>query len=397
MLLVALALLICGELAARVVTERVVGRPFKSFDPYSFTGYGIYRENPNYTHPSFVHNRAGFRSLDEFTVTKPPSTLRVLALGASVLYAGSASTPRGASPKVHTKDTITAYLQPMLAKSPVADGRAVEVINASVNKTRLRMMVPWYMAELGRYEPDVVLLFGTHNDTYPLDHPHGLEDLYYRPESAVPEEARVELLLNDSSWSGVTEKLFRAGSNRSALFAGATRGLERALRTVNQHHAERAEAAEPAARRDVTIADRATVDRAVDRYLATLGALLTYIEESGARPIVFWEYLLVQLEGIKPYSPGEAELAAWLKTTTGVYSPEKIAMRFYVRDRVAAYLAKRKVPLIDMQEDFRRHSGTVFNDYLHYTPEGNRFVAEVVARELERILTSPSKSDAASN
>jgi lysophospholipase L1-like esterase len=392
-LLVLLVVLGLGEVAARLATERAVGRPFESFDPYSFTGYGIYRENPRYTHPNFIHNRAGFRSLEEFTLEKPENTLRVLALGASVLYAGSAGTPHGASPKVHTKDTITAYLQPLLAKGPIAGGRKVEVINASVNKTRLRMMLPWYVAELGRYEPDVVLLFGTHNDTYPLDHPHGLDDLYYRPESAVPEEVRVELLLNDASWHGVTEKLFRAGSNRSALFAGATRGIERGLRTVNERFAQ---PAAPVERRDVAVSDVASVDRAVDRYLATLGALISYIEQSGAKPIVFWEYLLVQLEGIKPFSPDEAELAAWLKNTTGVYSPQKIAMRFHVRDRVATYLAKRNVPLIDMQEDFRLHSGTVFNDYLHYTPEGNRFVAEVVARELERILASAPGDGASS-
>ena len=67
-----------------------IGRPFRSFDGYVFSGYGVYRQNPRYTHPQYVHNRAGFRNLREFSVEKPPGTLRVMAIGASVLYAAAA-------------------------------------------------------------------------------------------------------------------------------------------------------------------------------------------------------------------------------------------------------------------------------------------------------------------
>ena len=46
------------------------------------------------------------------------------------------------------------------------------------------------------------------------------------------------------------------------------------------------------------------------------------------------------------------------------------------------FLAERGVPMIDVLDALRGHDETVFNDYLHYTPEGNRWVAERIAELL---------------
>src|SRR3989442_3185535 len=59
--------------------------------------------------------------------------------------------------------------------------------------------------------------------------------------------------------------------------------------------------------------------------------------------------------------------------TTEIYTPS-------LHDALPICIAERArgsgVPMVDLLEDFRGHSGTVFNDYLHYSEAGNRWVAE---------------------
>src|SRR6185436_1941621 len=109
----------------------------------------------------------------------------------------------------------------------------VELINASVNRMNMRMLIPYYIAELARYRPDVVIVFGTYNDAYWVDHEGGADRYHYRPEAPTPEEERVELLLNGTSVRAAAEKIVRVAVNRSALAAGAYRLLDRVFETLH--------------------------------------------------------------------------------------------------------------------------------------------------------------------
>ena len=44
--------------------------------------------------------------------------------------------------------------------------------------------------------------------------------------------------------------------------------------------------------------------------------------------------------------------------------------------------------MVDLIEDFRDYSGTVFNDYLHYSEDGNRWVAERIFARLRPLFLS---------
>ena len=377
-LVVALAVL---ELASRVVIAQWVGHPFESFDAYTFSGYGTYRENPRYTHREFVHNQAGFRNLREFSVEKPPHTVRVMAIGASVLYSGSALTHRGWSRRIPTDETITEYLEHALANAPALNGADLEVINASVNRHNVRQTLAYYAAELARYDPDVVLVFGTHNDSSFLELPDGRERMFYRPSRPTPEEERVELLLNENSITALAEKIVRAAANRSALAAIAFRVVDMTLVRAGGA-VQLAAPTAPVAR---ALASEPEIEAATRTYLAFLGSLLTFIEQQGAHPIVFWEYLLLDLEGIKPFTAYERDLAAFLAEWEPL-TPERRAVRARIRERVAAYLAERGIPLIDIAGPVRDYRGNLFNDYLHYDGEGNRWVANLLAERLKPIL-----------
>jgi len=376
-----------GEVVVRIGVERMVGQPFRSLDAYTFSGFGVYRQNARYTHPEFVHNSAGFRSTREFAIDKPSGTFRVMAFGSSVVYSGSAGTHEGTSPRIHTNETLTAYLEPLLKGSgALASYGDVEVINASINRALFRHLIPYYIAELGRYHSDVVLVFSNINDSYWVEHRGGTDKYYYDPNVPTPEEARINQLLNDPSLPAIAEKVVRSAVNRSALIAVGHRGVERVMERIHQRGAQMLRAPDAATIGVPELATKDEVDANIDRYLATLGVLLTYLESSGTQPVVFWEYLLLETEGIKPFTPYERDVANYLKAAGGGLSDEKKRLRRYVRDRTAAYLKARDVPMIDIVDDMKSYRGTLFNDYLHYNAEGNRWVAEVIARKLEPIL-----------
>lgn len=379
--LVLLLGLVALELACRLAIAALVGRPFESFDAYTFSGYGVYRQNPRYTHREFVHNSAGFRNLREFSVEKPPGTLRIMGIGASVLYSGSAISHRGFSRRIPTDETITAYLERDLADSPALAGADLEVINTAVNRQDVRQTLAYYTAELARYDPDVVLVFGTHNDSSYLELEDGRDQMFYRPDQPTDEEARVELLLNESSGRALAEKAVRVAANRSALAATAFRVVDRVLSRAGRA----AQGGRRSAAAELELASAEEMERALDTYLAFLGSLVGFIQQTGARPVVFWEYLLLELEGIKPFTDYERDLAEFLRGWQSL-SPERLAARRRVRERVAAYLEARGVPLVDIAGPVRDYRGNLFNDYLHYDSEGNRWVASVLAERLAPIL-----------
>ena len=149
------------ELLSQGITYFHYGKPYKSMDPYSFSGYGVYRQNSNYNHKDFVHNSQGFRNIKEFPVERVKGKVRILLAGASVLYAGSAFTNIGWSKRVATKETISFYLSELLNKDYKDKNIEIEVINAGVNRHRIRETLSYLTSELGKYRPDIAIIIGT--------------------------------------------------------------------------------------------------------------------------------------------------------------------------------------------------------------------------------------------
>jgi hypothetical protein len=71
--------------------------------------------------------------------------------------------------------------------------------------------------------------------------------------------------------------------------------------------------------------------------------------------------------------------------------------RFHLamRDRWRDYLGAQAVPAIDPVERLRRERGTVFIDYLHYTPHGNDVMAQEVFRSLRPLILARAARAAA--
>ncbi len=369
-----------GEMSSRVAIRVLLGEPFRSFDAYVFSGYGVFRQNPRYTHPSFAHNSAGFRNREEFNVEKPERTLRVMGIGASVLYAGSAGVPGGTAKRVQTDETITAYLGEILRAMPELAPYNVEVINAGTNRHYLRNVIPYYAAELARYRPDIVVIFGTNNDARKLEHSGARDALFYDPNQPTGEEAMLERLANEATFAALGEKFVRVLVNRSALAAVVYRISDWVLQRVNIAMASAMPRGESGNASPLASPEESRDNRRA--YLADLVSLATLVQMHGAQTWVFWEYLLTTVEGIKPLSEYERMVVRYVRSSRDI--PAQVTeLKRENAGIVAEALAERGIPMIDLIDDFRNYDGTVFNDYLHYNAEGNRWVAERIAERIE--------------
>src|SRR5262245_31281887 len=80
--------LVAADIAAQLAVFAFAGRPFQSLSVNRWSPYGLVRNNPALTSPSFEINRDGFRTTREFDKRKPPGVFRIILLGGSALYSG---------------------------------------------------------------------------------------------------------------------------------------------------------------------------------------------------------------------------------------------------------------------------------------------------------------------
>jgi lysophospholipase L1-like esterase len=99
-----------------------------------------------------------------------------------------------------------------------------------------------------------------------------------------------------------------------------------------------------------------------------------------------WEPALIHSEGSKPLSDEERSLVKSLDQT-----PEKAAQFEASRQAFHALLDGAGVPVVDPTDAFKTTPETVFIDYVHYTPDGNRFIASIVYKQLRALLAAKVK------
>ena len=385
--------LLVAEVGARVGVYLWAGKPFRSLDPYVFMQDGGYWNNPDYTHPYFVHNSAGFRNTEEFAVQKPERTLRILAIGGSTLYSGVSVTPFGWPTKPGTDKVLTAFLRRRIEEDAAFTGWKVEVMNAGLNLSGLRENAVNFLANLSQYGPDVLLVFGSsnhflHSSAVELAKPFG-------SKPSRPFGERFELAANDRTLQGLAERAVRTATYYSAFWGASYRLLDRTFEAANA----RVQAATAPRPPGASVADVdlplerlgyvvENLDVAYTEYAGFLEAIFAFCRVHGIRPALFWEYYLVNLHGVKPYSGYETALSEYYLARDSRGGWANTPLYFHMRDRIAERARKSDVPMVDLIEDFRDYSGTVFNDYLHYSEDGNRWVAERIFARLRPLFLS---------
>lgn len=371
-------LVLVAELASQALIYVYAGKPFQSLSTYRWSAYGLVRNNPGLTSPGFEIEKNGFRSVKAFTREKAPGTLRVILLGGSVLYSGLAGARLEEYGRVSSDETIAPYLEAMLAADPRFAGRKVEVINAAVNFNRIVEIASAYLEEYLQWQPDLVVVFGSVNNFYWYRRAGDLAAGRTALQLKHPFRLEFERQVNEHSLAAFLERAWRTGAEHSAALALASKASV-ALADRLVQLAQRL-AAPVMARAGQVEAGPETADEGrayFQIYASYADAMIAAARRAGQDIAFVWEPALGNLDGLKPLSAGERELLKSIES-----SRERSAQYETMRKAFHTLFDTAGVPVIDPTEALRTTPETVFIDYVHYTPGGNRFVAALIHKEL---------------
>jgi hypothetical protein len=379
------------ELASQVVIFAWAKEPYESLSLYRWSPYGLVRNNPNSTHPSFSINPQGFRNVRSFTRKKPKNTLRIILLGGSVLYSGIGGRTRLKKPElVNSESTIAQFLEARFRRDRSFAGLDFEVINAAVNFNRIVEVSTAYLAEWAFWDPDLVIVCGSANNFGYMPRAGAVDRGDLSLHNSHPWRLEFERLANqrsflsafENSWLSLEEHLASAAISRKVL----SKGIDRALGLAGSFRPLSRQSASPVAAHPASTpwADRDEQDRYIEGYLGFAAAIVSAARQRSQSVAFFWEYFVAHLHGIRPFNEEEKRLH--LGNTRSSSEIDR-GFDFYARDRVREFCAKEGATFLDpMDAVIRTVPGTLFIDYLHYTKEGNAAFADFMYEELREEL-----------
>lgn len=371
-----------AETLSRVYIRYWAGAPFQTLSFYRWSPYGLVRNNPRLTSPRFRISANGFRNTEVFERQKPPRTLRVLLLGGSVLYAGLGGPARLTSiyGRVSSDQTIAQYLRDLLRADSAMQGVRIEVLNAAINFNRILEVSSGYLSEYVFWEPDVVVVCGSANN-FTLFWPDAQSaDSNNLIQTRHPWHGEFERIVNASSATSWFEFSLRTAADHLAVAALAWKIAEKVVdRAVALSEGR---AVQPRPPRPRVYTDSAYFKKLTTDYFTYTDALTAAARRQGQDIAFFWEHYLAALKGIKPFSAEEGSIYPNL-----IQANERdLQYQQVMNARVRAHFDSAGTPFIDPLPELRRYSGTVFIDYLHYTPEGNKLMAEVMYDRLKTVF-----------
>ncbi len=375
-----LVLFAMAEGAARLYVWFWTGKEYRSTALYLWSPYGLVRNNPDVTSPTFQIDRAGFRNLEEFDRKKPPNTYRVILLGGSVLYAGLSNLYLREEGRVGSDATIAQYLQRIIAANPAMKGLRVEVINAAVNYNRIVETSAAYLAEYAYWDPDLVLVFGSANNFMGMPTSEEIRSNKHNIQGDHPWKKEFERQVNQRNFASLAENaLLMVGDNMASvamMHKLLGKLVDSALALANRHSMmapSRAQASSPA-----TIQDE---ERYFAAYAAYADAMVVAARRHGQDIAFFWEYWLGDMGGVKPLSERERWLYEQVRRV-----PEQTAYATRMRDRWVRNFEAEGVPYVDPIDVLRASDQTLFIDYLHYTRRGNDVMARATYESLRPLI-----------
>ena len=375
-LAIVLAVLLVAEGVAQLVVYRFSGREFDSLSNYTWSPYGLVRNNPALNSDGFIISRDGFRATRSYCPSKPPNTLRVMLMGGSVLYSGlgGPATLVDAYGRTPSSKTVAPYMEAMLRADPAFRGVNVEVINAAVNFNRITEISGAYLADYLQWRADYIVVFGSVNNfssvRYNGQFEAGTTDL----QKWHPWRSEFERVTNHYDPASMVERVWRMASEHSAAAAIAKKLMEKvADRWVAT--ADKLAPAKPALK---PMFESDEERRRYFAFFATHGeAMIAAARNEGTGIAFVWEPVLGDLGGIKRMSAEEVRIYPAVRRGAAEakqYNDTRLLMK--------DWLNRKGVPFVDPTTDIANNPRTLFMDYGHYVPEGHRVVAGVAYRLL---------------
>jgi hypothetical protein len=385
-LLAVLLVLLLAEGTMQAFVYKWSGERYRSLYPYRWSAYGLVRNNPELTSVSYKINPNGFRNLQTFTQQKPEKTLRIIVLGGSVMYSGLGGTVIEGIDRVDSSSTVAQYLEQDLRADPELAGIGIEVINASVNFNRIMEVSGGYISEWAFWDPDIVIVGGSGNNFLYGPAKGMIKEHKWLVQSPHPWEAEFQRIANDRSVTAFAERGISTLENYFASVGVARKGLIQVMDVGFSQLESRATRlgilGVPAAPK-WDFASFEEYDEYINDYLGYAAAMAAVAKRRDQEMAFFWEHLLGHLPDIKPLSPVEQILLKQNQHATW-----RTDRRYDDRARAAVgrWCADNGLHFLDPLERLKTYDGTVFIDYLHYTREGNRFMAKFMYDSLEGVI-----------
>jgi lysophospholipase L1-like esterase len=370
---------VCAAFAlAEYIVRRQSGSPGNRIE-LKLDRWTAFRNNPGYSRDNVRLNEAGFRRDRNVSLEKPPGTVRIFLLGASVAYGGETLYPEIDDRwRIDNRQTIDYYLeQRMNAAFPASHW---EVINAAVKGYLVNQDLALYLSAVRQYHPDcLVLLDGVNDlfatlrtpDTFDGYSQAGLGDEF----DGLTSPASMSLRLMSSTWL----------LDRSSLYGLIREGVSRR----NRLRARRERIREAEAHPHTGLAGM-TPDEQL-RYRSAAGKIGGYL-----RP-VRQIHRLAAMEGTKTLFVLQPQIAVTRKPPTSVESRlleywSKIDGPLYVYGFQTLYphlsgemadgAQREGYRFLDLTGVFDRMSAQAFTDYCHLTPAGDQAVADAIFESL---------------
>jgi lysophospholipase L1-like esterase len=330
--------------------------------------WSAFRNNPAYDGNGVRLNAAGFRRSSIVPREKPPGTIRVFLLGASVAYGGETLYPEiDNRSKIHNEQTIDYLLEKRL--NAAFPARRWEVINAAVKGYFVNQDLTLYLSAVQRYHPDyLVLLDGVNDvfamlrspDTYDGYDLAGLGDEF----SGLTSPSSMSLRLMSSTWL----------LDHSALYRLIRERLARTSQLRTRRDRVRA------GRREMTPEEHRRYRSAASKigeYMRPVQQIQALAALAGTKTLFVLQPQIAVTH--KQFTGTEAQLLEyWSKVDGPLYIRGFQTLYPLLANELSDGAKTRGYGFLDLTGVFDNMNVQTFTDYCHLTPDGNRAVADAI-------------------
>ncbi len=313
---------------------------FKKDFKLSITNCLIYSNHPN-CQITWSSNSLGFRNR-EIKFEKESAKMRIVALGASTTE-GSYS----------DNETYPYYLEQILTQK----GRAIEIINAGHHGFGIEDIYALFREKIIPLKPDLVIFYEVSNNTN-------------------PEEWLQEKWAGWNSWSEGYATWFSVLYKHSLIFTQLAKlaGYESRIPPNIPH-----------------TFDTTDPKPALEQYKQSLEKIITAAQENSIE-IVLTTFITLAHENLEVNMSKQPYLWQDIYLKWYPFTPGEIRKIYQHFNETVIDLAKSKnIKFIDLATLYPKDS-KYFVDHIHFTPEGNQRLAELIATflEQERLINADS-------